>query len=107
MYFSTIPHHHHDARCFSSEMHPVLLCSNDYLVISTLEKTCLVYKLSPDGDLSAEPWIIASKPQSDKDVDIEAKGIVLHVAFSHNGRYLALCNDYKQLLLYSLSPQGN
>lgn len=86
-------------------MHPVLACNDDYLAVSTLDNLCLVYTVPVDSTAIA-PFLIESKPNADKDVDIEAKGITLHLSFSKSGRYLAICNDYKQLLLYLRPAEG-
>lgn len=73
-------------------------------MVTTLDKYCLVYRLSADN--STAPLVVESKQLVDKDVDIEAKGIVLHAVLSATGSYMAICNDYKQLLLYKRETTG-
>lgn len=84
-------------------MHPTLAYSDGHLAVSTLDGTCLVYKIV-DSSTAATPMVIESKQISDKKVDDDAKGVVLCVSYSGSGKYMAMCNDYKQLLLYTLAP---
>ncbi|XP_067934137.1 tRNA (guanine-N(7)-)-methyltransferase non-catalytic subunit wdr4-like [Watersipora subatra] len=84
-------------------MYPVIACTDKYLLVSTLNKTCLLYDLTAEKHL---PLVLESTAQKEKEVDLEAKGVVLHAAFSNNSLHFALCNDYKQLLLYSSTTLG-
>jgi len=84
-------------------MQPVVEYSGDCLLISTLDGSCLTYNTA--GKASATPTIsiIKSQPVAGKAVDDVAKGIVLCAKFSNSGKLLAICNDYKQILLYELN----
>lgn len=80
------------------KMHPVVTCSEENLAVSTLEGSCLIYSLTAaNGGTSLD---IKSVP-GDKKVDTEAIGTVLCIRFSNNGKLLAICNDYKQIQLYT------
>ena len=79
-------------------MHPVLCSSLDWdcLIVTTQTDAVYLFNLST----GAEPHKIKSSTSAEKKVDLEAKGIVLAAALSPSKKYVAICDDFKQLRLY-------
>ena len=79
-------------------MHPVLCSSLDWdcLIVTTQTDAVYLFNLST----GAEPHEIKSSTSAEKKVDLEAKGIVLAAALSPSKKYVAICDDFKQLRLY-------
>ena len=76
-----------------------LLFRDEFMLLTSLSGASMVYWCK---DPQSPPKILSTQCPSEKKVDSEARGVVLAATFSQS-KYLALCTDFKQLLLYKTS----
>ena len=84
-------------------MYPTIVYGSGRFFVTT--RSAVFWLFTVKNSVPSVKTVSLVKDDMKKLVDSEARGLVLAANFSKSGCYLAVCNDFKEVFLYSLTDE--